>query len=135
MSPDNTASLQHTGVILFGHGSRDPLWREPMERMADALRRRRADRPVLCAYLELSKPDLEGAMQQLRGQHPQLRTVWIYPVFLGMGTHARQDLPRLRDELAAQHPDLTIALAPALGTDDRLIELVADIIEAQMGDA
>ena len=44
-------------VILFGHGSRDPLWRQPMEAVAARLARRRPDVPVRCAYLELEQPE------------------------------------------------------------------------------
>jgi sirohydrochlorin cobaltochelatase len=41
------------GIILFGHGSRDPLWRQPMETVAARLRER-AGTLVRCAYLEIT---------------------------------------------------------------------------------
>lgn len=46
------------GVIVFAHGSRDPLWHLPVEAVANAVRQRDAGVPVACAYLELSTPDL-----------------------------------------------------------------------------
>ena len=36
-------------IILFGHGSRDPLWRLPMETVAARLRALQPELPVRCA--------------------------------------------------------------------------------------
>ena len=42
-----------TAIILFAHGSRDPLWRLPIESVATEIRRRHPAALVSCAYLEL----------------------------------------------------------------------------------
>ena len=49
------------GVIVFAHGSRDPLWRAPVETVVRSIRA--ADPSVLVepAYLELCEPDLASA--------------------------------------------------------------------------
>ncbi len=49
------------GMILFGHGARDPRWAEPFERLAAKLRAQRSD-PVALAFLELMTPDLPTAI-------------------------------------------------------------------------
>ena len=46
------------GIILLGHGSRDPLWRRPIEAVAERLEQRHPGVAVSCAYLELEQPDL-----------------------------------------------------------------------------
>ncbi|RMX05991.1 cobalamin biosynthesis protein CbiX [Corticibacter populi] len=120
-----------TAIILLGHGSRDPVWHEPMQRMAQAIAAREPQRPVACAYLELSEPDVFAATEALLREQPSIRRVVLYPVFIGMGLHARQDLPRLQQELGGRYAGIAFELAPALGTDERLIELVAALaIEA-----
>lgn len=43
------------GMILFGHGARDPRWAEPFERLATKLRTMRSA-PVSLAFLELMTP-------------------------------------------------------------------------------
>ena len=53
------------GVILFGHGSRDPLWHKPMEAVAAQIAVLSPHMPVACAYLELSTPDLATAVATL----------------------------------------------------------------------
>jgi len=112
-------------VILFGHGSRDPLWRQPIDAVAGRLRARHPGLAVECAFLELTDPDLPtvGAALAARGA----RHVVIVPMFLGTGRHAREDLPLLVAQLAQAHPRTEFRLRPAVGEDPRLLELLADI--------
>ncbi|MDR3454729.1 MAG: CbiX/SirB N-terminal domain-containing protein [Rhodoferax sp.] len=113
------------GVVLFAHGSRDPLWRQPIERVAARIRERDAQVLVSCAYLELTEPDLATATAQLLAQGAH--RVHVVPMFLGVGQHVRDDLPRLVAELKARHPHIELTLQPAIGEDARLIELMAQI--------
>ncbi|MBC7548733.1 MAG: CbiX/SirB N-terminal domain-containing protein, partial [Polaromonas sp.] len=52
-------------IILFAHGSRDPLWRLPIEAVAAQMRIQQPGAAVLCAYLELCTPSLPEAAAQL----------------------------------------------------------------------
>jgi sirohydrochlorin cobaltochelatase len=81
--------------------------------------------PVECAYLEISTPDLTTATQKLitRG----VKAITVVPLFLGVGKHAREDLPQLMTNLQANHPDVLFTLQPAVGEDVRLIQLIANI--------
>ena len=112
-------------VILFAHGSRDPLWHKPMEAVAAQMARNRPGSLVRCAYLELSKPDLPSACQEL--VEAGVCDITIVPMFLGVGRHAREDLPLLAEQLRTTYPQVAIALKPAVGEDQRLIQLLAAI--------
>lgn len=115
-------------MVLLAHGSRDPLWREPIERIAEAMRRRNGAVhavQVACAYLELTPPDLPAAVRQLVLQGA--RAIDVVPVLLGVGRHAREDLPRVVAEAQAAHPQVLLRLRPAIGDDPRLIDLIATI--------
>ena len=120
-----TNHLSTRGIILFAHGSRDPLWHKPIEAVAAQIATLSPPIPVVCAYLELSTPDLPTATSALlnRGVH----TVTILPMFLGVGKHAREDLPILVEALRASHPDVQFTLQPAVGEDARLVQLMAQI--------
>ncbi|MBC7917873.1 MAG: CbiX/SirB N-terminal domain-containing protein [Rhodoferax sp.] len=110
-------------LVLFAHGSRDPLWHQPMQSVAQAILATTPDALVTCAYLELSTPDLPTAVMQLVGQGAtQIR---ILPLFLGVGKHAREDLPALVDALRTQYPQVIFTLKAAVGEDNRLIALLA----------
>ena len=113
------------GIILFAHGSRDPSWRDPIEAVARQIRARQPGMPVLCAYLEMCAPTLSQAASDLiAGGARQLR---VFPLFLGVGKHAREDLPLLMAQLRAAHPEVMIELLPAAGEYGQLTALMADI--------
>jgi sirohydrochlorin cobaltochelatase len=112
-------------VILFGHGSRDPLWRLPMETVATRLQARHPQVAVRCAYLELDAPDLATAAADLVAAGAD--RVTILPMFLGTGRHAREDLPVLVRQLEASHPGVAFVLQKAVGEDERVLELIAQI--------
>jgi sirohydrochlorin cobaltochelatase len=120
-----TNPLATRGIILFAHGSRDPLWHKPIEAVAARIATLSPHTPVVCAYLELSTPDLPTATRALLAQGA--RHVTILPLFLGVGKHAREDLPVLVDALRASYPDVQFALQPAVGEDARLVQLMAEI--------
>ena len=118
------------GVIVFAHGSRDPLWRLPVESVAREIERCDPAVQVSCAYLELCEPDMATAVRQLVAQG--VRRVRVLPLFFGMGKHAREDLPVLMGELAQAHPEVRFEQLPAAGEDPRLTALLATIaLEAQ----
>lgn len=112
-------------IVLFSHGSRDPLWRAPIEAVATRIVAQHPTRPVACAYLELCIPSLAEAVQQLVTQGAT--HVTVVPMFLGTGKHAREDLPVLLQELHATHPGVRFHVQAAIGEDPRMTALMADI--------
>lgn len=121
MSESSTGTAR--AVILFGHGSRDALWRRPMEAVAARLQASHPDWHVACAYLELQQPDLAAATAQLLGSGAT--TVNIVPMFLGAGRHVREDLPGLVDGLRTSYPGVHFRLQPPVGEDPRVLDLLA----------
>ena len=117
--------MNSTGIILFAHGSRDPLWKLPIEAVAQRIRERNSHSPVACAYLELTTPDLAHCAGELISAG--IQHVRILPLFLGVGRHAREDLPVLVRELQAQHPQVYFELQAAVGEHPLLIDTMAQI--------
>lgn len=118
-------TISDKAIILFGHGSRDPLWRQPIEAVAARVTQLQPGVPVRCAYLELEQPDLATAASQLvAGGATQIT---IVPMFLGTGRHAREDLPVLVEALRQAHADVTFSLQQAVGEDPRVIDVLAGI--------
>lgn len=113
------------GIVLLAHGSRDPLWSAPIEAVAALIQSRQPATAVCCAYLEMRSPTLPEAMATLiaQGAHP----IRVFPLFLGVGKHAREDLPELMAAVQALHPGMVIELLPTAGEQARLTELLADI--------
>jgi len=112
-------------IVLFGHGSRDPLWRLPMETVATRLRTLQPGVPVRCAYLELDAPDLGTAAGELIAAGAT--EVTIVPMFLGTGRHAREDLPALVRQMQQVQPAVRFVLQAPVGEDARVVDLLAKI--------
>lgn len=113
------------GIVLFGHGSRDAAWRAPIEAVAARIAARTPGTAVRCAYLELCAPDLPAAVAELVALGvAELR---ILPMFLGLGRHAREDLPVLVQQLREHHPGLAIEVLPPVGEHPLALDLFADL--------
>lgn len=113
------------GVILLAHGSRDPQWREPIEAVAAQIRMQAPGTPVRCAYLELCAPSLAEAATDLIAEGAG--SIRVFPLFFGVGKHAREDLPRLVEQVHASHPGVDIELLPSAGEHQALTALMAGI--------
>ena len=121
-----TQNLPMRGIALFAHGSRDPLWRAPMEAVRQRIEAQHPQLPVRCCYLELCEPSLQDAVQDLVAVHGAGQ-VTVVPMFLGTGKHAREDLPLLMEQLRGLHPGVQFQVQQAIGEDPRMTALMAEI--------
>lgn len=123
-SPSPTASP--TAIVLIGHGSRDPLWRGPIEALATRVAQQAPEMAVSCAYLEWASPDVTQAVEALVAQgHACIR---LMPLFFGMGKHAREDMPALVQALLERHPHLQLQVMPSAGEQSRVLDLLAELV-------
>lgn len=125
----NTTNISPRGIILFAHGSRDPLWHLPMQAVARRVQQLDANAAVACAYLELTEPSLTACAADMIATGVQSLT--IVPMFLGVGKHAREDLPQLIAALKTSHPNVTFTLQAAIGEDERVLDLLAHIASSK----
>ena len=113
-----------TGLVLFGHGARDPRWADTIRALAERLGARAPDLPVEAAFLEFLSPDLSEAVDRLVARGA--RSIVVAPVFLAAGGHVLRDLPDLLARTAARHPGLRVRTAPALGSLPGVVEAMAE---------
>lgn len=126
-SPSSQAS---TGVILFAHGSRDPLWRLPIDAVAKHMRDQWPEITVDVAFLELTLPDLPSTVEHMM-KHGMTH-LRIVPMFLGVGRHAREDLPELVKGLVKAYPQMQFELLPSVGEHPAMTALMAEIASGQI---
>jgi sirohydrochlorin cobaltochelatase len=110
-------------IVLFAHGSREPEWAQPFERIAAKLR---DEFRVELAYLERMRPTLEEALTSVIGEGA--KRVRIVPVFLGEGGHVREDLPKLAAAARARHPGVEIVLEQTIGERKEVTDAIAAVI-------
>lgn len=125
MHTDHQDPSFKSGLILLAHGSRDALWRQPIEAVQHAIAREQPELPCLCAYLDACAPDLPSATAELLTCG--INHLTVLPLFLGTGKHAREDIPRLVEALRQQYPHCQFEVLTAAGEDPRVTALLASL--------
>jgi sirohydrochlorin cobaltochelatase len=111
------------GIVLLGHGSRDPQWSQPFEKIAVSVGKRLPAVAVALAYLEHG-PSLEEAVAALAAKGAL--SIRVVPLFLGTGGHIKEDLPKLVAQ--AKRPDIQLALDKPIGEQPDVIEAISAAI-------
>ena len=114
--------------ILLAHGSRDPLWMEPLKKILEKVRLNNPTVLWELAFLESCAPNLEESFKALVAKNSSIFSVKIIPVFMAAGTHLRQDLPRLVKPLKELYPHLKIEIGSVLGEEEKIQEALAHFI-------
>ena len=116
------------GIVLLAHGSRDPEWSRPFERLAAELSRKLPAAAIALSYLEHGRSLAEAIAEVTAKGAAAIR---VLPVFLGQGGHVKEDLPRLVAAVQKDFPRAQIRLEPAVGEQARVIEAIARAIAGE----
>ncbi|MCS7032550.1 MAG: cobalamin biosynthesis protein CbiX [Phycisphaerae bacterium] len=113
------------GVILVDHGSKLAASNELLEETARQFAGRYGQQfPIVePAHMELAEPSIATAYARCVARGAD--RIIVLPFFLGPGRHWTSDIPRLAAAAATQHPHTRHAVAPPLGVDDLILELLA----------
>jgi len=112
------------GIILFGHGARNPDWAAPFQRIRDSILARQPDARVEMGFLELMRPTLDEGIDCLVAQGAS--EIVIVPIFMAAGSHVKKDLPLLAASAMDRHPTLAITLADPVGEAAEVVGAMAD---------
>lgn len=93
---------------MLAHGSKDPQWRVPFERIVDAVQGQSGKTKVRLAYMEFIGPTLMDVARECVGQ--QILHLRILPLFLSIGAHLATDVPEQVNQAKAQFPQLELEL-------------------------
>ncbi|MEO6665571.1 MAG: CbiX/SirB N-terminal domain-containing protein, partial [Nitrospiria bacterium] len=115
-------SLLNPALVLIGHGSRDAEGNEEFLAMAERLKRRRPERPVYCAFVELAEPLIADELDRcVRDGHED---VVVLPLLFFAAGHAKTDVPREMLRARERHPGVRFHYAPPLGIHPVLLDVV-----------
>ena len=116
--------MNTTAIVIVDHGSR----RAESNRLLEEVARLFGDRfaakydIVEPAHMELDEPSLATAFATCAARGA--KRVVVVPFFLGPGKHWTSDIPRLVAEAAMDHPGVAYHVAPVLGIDDLILDLL-----------
>lgn len=111
-------------LLLMAHGSPDASANAPLHALAQRIGAQGRFGAVLPCFLDLNQPSIPDAIAQLVQQG--FGKIVALPYFLQLGGHVAEDLPQIIADQQAHYPDLSLMLAPHLGYDPLLIEVIRD---------
>ena len=118
----------NSALLLFAHGSSDAGWAAPFVKLKAAVHARDRGRRVELAFLERMAPSFDEAVTALHREG--VSRITVAPIFLALGGHMRNDLPKLI-EAAQTRTGIEFSMLPALGDVDALIDAIADWASTQ----
>jgi sirohydrochlorin cobaltochelatase len=113
-------------LVLLAHGSKDPRWRAPFERMVNSVQSQSGETNVRLAYMEFAEPTLMEVARECVGQ--EILRLRILPLFLSIGAHLATDIPEQVNEARAQFPQLEVEILAPVGEDPRLARLIQQLV-------
>jgi len=115
------------GILICGHGSRDPQGVYGFKELVAALQRRYPDRMVDYGFLEFAHPVYAAAVERM--YLAGVREITAVPAILFAGGHAKNDIPYEMNTLQSQYKDLTIRLGRHIGITPSMLQLAKQLIE------
>ena len=91
-----------TGLLLIGHGSRFVEATKVLDKVAASLRRRFGKFVVEPCFLEISKPDIQTAIDRCVARGAE--RILMVPYFLYLGGHVGRDLPEHMGQARLRYP-------------------------------
>jgi sirohydrochlorin ferrochelatase len=132
--PANRSLPAGCGVLLVGHGSREPNGTEEFLQTAALVQRVCGPTPVEPCFLEFAAPTIEAGFRNLMQRG--VRQVVVVPALLFAAGHAKRDIPHEVARVAAEYPQVQVRQTSHLGTHEKLLELSRQrFLEALGGDA
>jgi|YNPNPStandDraft_1061719.scaffolds.fasta_scaffold00799_11 Uncharacterized conserved protein len=115
-------------IIIVGHGSLKKSANNLefiSNQVANALKKSKSD--VKFAYLQFGKPDLDEVINQCITEGAT--KIIIHPFFISEGSHVTHGIPSIIENFKKKYPALKIIYTKPLGLHNKLISLVAELIE------
>jgi sirohydrochlorin ferrochelatase len=112
------------GIVIVDHGSRRAQSNEMLECLTGMFAKRFAEKYDIVepAHMEIAEPSIGTAYERCVSRGAEL--IVVCPFFLGPGKHWTEDIPRLTAEAGARFPATQYHVAPTLGIDDLILDLI-----------
>ena len=115
--------LMSKSLIVLGHGSRRMEANEELCAIYEMVKKANPAWKISYAFVEFAHPSLEERVREMyaRGE----RTIVLAPVFLTVGNHLSQGLPKRFKALEKENEGLKLIMAKHLGADPLIAALVS----------
>ena len=122
-----------TGLMICGHGSRDPAAVAEFEAFAATIRARAAGTPVEHGFLEFATPVIRDGLDALASRGAT--EILALPGMLFAAGHAKNDIPSVLNRWAAGADGVTVRYGRELGIDARMLQAAGSRIREALAAA
>lgn len=109
-------------LIALAHGSRDPRSKATIGALVTEVRALRPDLRIETAFLEMSRPAFDTAVNRL--VRSRFEEIVVVPLLLSEAHHAKVDVPSAIAEATARHPGTRIRASKVLGLHPEFLEVL-----------
>jgi sirohydrochlorin cobaltochelatase len=125
-----TMGARKTGVMVCGHGSRDPEAISEFELVAASLKAKLPNIDIETGYLEFARPIIREGLEKLATRG--VGRILALPGMLFAASHVKNDLPWEVNSFGATHPGIEMRFGRELSIEPKLLKAAADrIAEAE----
>jgi precorrin-8X/cobalt-precorrin-8 methylmutase len=125
------SDIVRTGIVVAGHGSRDPDAVREFEALVELVRARATGQVVTHGYLEFSSPTIDEAVRA--NLETGSKEVAVVPGVLLAARHAKNDMPAEVLALARDFPAIDFHFGAPLGLHPKLLQLAQERVVAAEG--
>ncbi len=116
-----------TGVVVLAHGSKVKSGNEGLFKIVEMLRTMGKWDMVEAGFLQLAKPGLTEAVEDLIGRGA--KRVVVMPLLLFSGNHVLTDIPEEIEKERKKYPEVEFCYAKNIGADERIAQITRERIE------
>ena len=122
-----------TGVVVLAHGSKVRSGNEGLFKIVEMLRAMRKWDMVEACFLQLAKPGLTEAVEDIVGRGAE--RVVVMPLLLFSGNHVMKDIPEEIEKEQKKYPEVEFCYAKNIGADERIAQITRERIEEAINHA
>ncbi|PUA18009.1 precorrin-8X methylmutase [Glaciimonas sp. PCH181] len=123
-----TTPIPEFGIVIAGHGSRDPDAVKEFEALVALIRTRAPHHPITHGYLEFSSPTISEAVSA--NLATGVKQIAVVPAVLLAARHAKNDMPAEVLAMARDYPGIDFHFGTPLNLHPQLLQLAQERIIA-----
>ena len=122
--------MNHSAIVLLAHGSLDPRWKEPFEKILFRLEKELGKNNIKLAYMDFIKPDFESVVKELFDEN--IKEIKLLPLFMSGGGHVDKDIPKIVSALKDKLNGIKIKILPAIGEYPEVSSAMIEVIKNEL---
>ncbi len=122
-----------TGVVVLAHGSKVRSGNEGLFKIVEMLRSMEKWDMVEACFLQLAKPGLTEAVDDIVGRGA--KRVVVMPLLLFSGNHVLKDIPEEIEKERKKYPEVEFCYTKNIGADERIAQITRERIDEAINHA